>query len=88
VGISTLGIWRRNAILWAKMCTPKKLLHRQEALIQVIKQDQPMKIRTPAHHQCCSDARREAEEILEKYTHLPEDDVMIAGSADNANSLV
>ncbi|HXM04931.1 MAG TPA: hypothetical protein VN939_20120 [Chthoniobacterales bacterium] len=49
------------------MCTPKKLLHRQQALIHVIKRDQPMKIRTPGNHQCCNDARREAQEIVERY---------------------
>jgi hypothetical protein len=52
------------------MCTPKKLIHRQEALISAIKHDQPMTIKTPAHHQCCADARREAEELVEKYAHL------------------
>ena len=58
------------------MCTPKKLLHRQEALIQAIKQDQPMKIKTPAHHQCCDDARREAQEIVEKIcSHAPKVEV-------------
>ena len=58
------------------MCTPKKLLHRQEALIHAIKQDQPMKIKTPAHHQCCNDARREAHEIVEEMcSHDPKVDV-------------
>lgn len=52
------------------MCTPKKLIHRQQALISTIKRDQPMKIRPPAHHQSCTDARREAEELVEKYAHL------------------
>jgi hypothetical protein len=64
-----LGFWPRDAILAAKMCTPKKLLHRQQALIHAIKKDQPMKIRTPTHHQCCNDARREAQELVEKYAH-------------------
>jgi hypothetical protein len=67
--ISLLGFWRRDAIVRAKMCTPKKLLHRQEALIHAIKKDQPMKIRTPTHHQCCNDARREAKELVDKYAH-------------------
>jgi hypothetical protein len=52
------------------MCTPKKLNHRQQALINAIKRDQPVKIRTPAHHQSCTAARREAEELVEKYAHL------------------
>jgi hypothetical protein len=53
------------------MCTPKKLLHRQQAFIEVIKRDQPMKIKPPAHHQSCSDERREAEQIIEKYCRWP-----------------
>jgi hypothetical protein len=28
-----------------------------------------MKIRTPTHHQCCDDARREAKELVDKYAH-------------------
>jgi hypothetical protein len=52
------------------MCTPKKLLHRQQALINVIKREQPIKIRPPERHQSCTDARREAEELVEKYGHL------------------
>ena len=66
-----LGFWRRGAILWPKMCTPKKLVHRQQSLIEAIKRDQPMKIRPPAHHQSCTDARREAQEIVEKYCRWP-----------------
>jgi hypothetical protein len=74
--ISLLGFLRRDAILPGKMCTPKKLLHRQEALIQAIKQDQPMKIKTPTHHQCCDDARREAQEIVEEIcSHSPKVEV-------------
>jgi hypothetical protein len=52
------------------MCTPKKLLHRQQALINVIKREQPIKIRPPVGHQSCTDARREAEELVEKYGHV------------------
>jgi hypothetical protein len=64
-----LGFCRIDATLPAKMCTPKKLLHRQEALIHAIKKEQPMKIRTPTHHQSCNDARREAKELVDKYAH-------------------
>ena len=67
------------------MCSPKKLLHRQEALIHVIKCDQPMKIRTPVHHQSCADARREAEEIVEKYCALKE--ASDSGASDLPNAL-
>jgi hypothetical protein len=52
------------------MCTPKKLLHRQQALINVIKREQPIKIRPPVRHQSCTDTRREAEELVEKYARL------------------
>jgi hypothetical protein len=68
---SILGFWRKNASLPPKMCTPKKLLHRQQAFIEVVKRDQPMKINPPAHHQSCSDERREAQQIIEKYCRWP-----------------
>jgi hypothetical protein len=35
-----------------------------------------MKIKPPAHHQCCNDARREAHEIVEKIcSHDPKVEV-------------
>jgi hypothetical protein len=35
-----------------------------------------MKIKTPAHHQCCDDARREAQEIVEEIcSHSPKVEV-------------
>jgi hypothetical protein len=43
-----------------------------------------MKIKTPVHHQCCTEARREAQEILERYGHLLENNVLIAGHAEDA----
>ena len=52
------------------MCTPKKLLHRQQCLIDAIKRGEALKIRPPVHHQICSETHGEPEEIFEKYTRL------------------
>jgi hypothetical protein len=52
------------------MCTPKKLLHRQQAFLTALKSDRPIKIRPPAHHGNSAEVHGAEEEIFEKYTRL------------------